>query len=278
MEFGSLSIGYLAANNFLKMKKYKIIFSTLFGLAFYVFFAVSVSASATNGSITPSSDCSTSNCAWSTNGGWINFAPTNSNGGYQGTTVIDTAVTGHAWSQNFGWINFGSFNEGGGVANNYAGVLTGSAWGENTGWIDFSGVKINSEGRFTGATVSNSIIGQINFDCSSCIVQTDWRAGSEPFLGGGSTYTPNLNLNNNNENQPSSGQQPIVDYINQVMDQISKFLPTPGTTSLNLQPPGSPTSVQPTQPPSGTQSAPIVEIIQKIVKAIGDLFNFVFTK
>ena len=87
------------------MKKIKLIalISILLGLFFAVGF-VFASSGAIDGAY---------KYAWSANAGWINFAPTDSNGNYVGLTVADSAVTGYAWSQNYGWINFAPTGEGG---------------------------------------------------------------------------------------------------------------------------------------------------------------------
>ena len=39
--------------------------------------------------------------AWSTNAGWINFAPP-----YGGVTVYADHLEGYAWGENIGWIHF----------------------------------------------------------------------------------------------------------------------------------------------------------------------------
>lgn len=108
------------------------------------------------------------NFAWSPNAGWINFAPTDSNGNYIGINITDSAVTGNAWSDNFGWIDFAPSNCSGksncGVKNTSTGILSGSAWNANVGWIDFAGVTIGSNGHFLHAANGNDIIGNIEFE------------------------------------------------------------------------------------------------------------------
>jgi hypothetical protein len=126
---------------------------------------------------------STDHYAWSDNGGWVNWNPTNGN-----VQVTDTALTGYIWSANFGWINLSPTN--GGVTNNGQGVLGGYAWGENTGWINFSGVTIDGSGLFHGETTAQSVFGTMTFDCTNCSVVTSWRptvssSGSTSGGGGG---------------------------------------------------------------------------------------------
>ena len=150
------------------------------------------------GAITPSLDCTTNNCAWSDNAGWVNFTPTDSSGNYLGLRITDGAVIGYAWSQNYGWINFGPtpFIS---VTNTISGVLSGSAWGQNAGWIDFTGVFIDPDtGLFSGeATGDSDKIGTINFnttghsydsespcsptDSTICKVVTDWKPETITF-------------------------------------------------------------------------------------------------
>src|SRR3989339_785749 len=63
------------------------------------------------------------------------------------------------------------------------------AWSENVGWINFSGVSIDSNGNFVG-TASGDLIGSLNFDCTNCDVQTDWRVTPPTGGGGGGDTTP----------------------------------------------------------------------------------------
>ena len=141
------------------------IFFALFGLAGFSF------ASTEIGTISDGYQY-----AWGNNSGWFNFDAT------QGSVFVrDANLTGYVWSENFGWINLNP--PGSGVSNNNEGTLSGYAWGENTGWINFSGVIINSAGQFTG-TASGDITGTISFDCSGCVVKTDWRAKSSRGGGG----------------------------------------------------------------------------------------------
>jgi hypothetical protein len=109
---------------------------------------------------------SSSKYAWSNVGGWVNFAPSNSI-----ITVTDTAITGYAWSANDGWINFAPTN--GGVKNTNDGTLSGFAWDQTAGWVNFAGVTIDTTNKFHGqATGANGYV--INFDCTSCLVETNW--------------------------------------------------------------------------------------------------------
>jgi hypothetical protein len=104
--------------------------------------------------------------AWSSEGGWVNFAPTNAT-----VTVSDSALTGYAWIANDGWLNLSPTN--GGVTNDGSGNLGGFAWDETLGWVSFTGVTIDSSGRFHGVAMGANET--INFDCTSCDVETDWR-------------------------------------------------------------------------------------------------------
>lgn len=109
--------------------------------------------------------------AWSSNLGWINFAPVDGQKKYIGLEISDTQISGSAWSQNLGWIHFSPKN--GGVLNNQSGKLSGSAFGENLGWVDFSGVSINCDGELVGQATGD-VVGTINFDCTNCAVKTNW--------------------------------------------------------------------------------------------------------
>jgi hypothetical protein len=104
-------------------------------------------------------------------GGYINFAAPNG-----GVTVTDAGLSGYAWSANDGWINLAPAQ--GGVRNDGNGGLSGSAWDETAGWVDFSGVTINASGQFHGQATGGTVSGAsyaINFDCTFCDVETDWR-------------------------------------------------------------------------------------------------------
>jgi hypothetical protein len=121
--------------------------------------------------------------AWSDNGGWVNFGCRNCN-----VVVNDDYLSGYIWVENFGWINLSPSN--GGVKNDGKGNLSGYAWGENIGWVDFSQVKIDSNGKFVGLA-KNTVLKNINFDCSNCDVRTTWKpknilqGGSSSSGGGG---------------------------------------------------------------------------------------------
>lgn len=124
-----------------------------------------VSASTSNGTIN-----SNYKYVWSNNIGWINFGCNHCN-----VHVTDSAITGYAWNNNYGWINLNPTKSG--IKNDGEGHLSGFAWGENLGWIDFNNVSINNSGKFTGKA-NGDLSGVINFDCSNCNVQTDWRPKS----------------------------------------------------------------------------------------------------
>ncbi|MDE2019281.1 MAG: hypothetical protein KGJ13_02955 [Patescibacteria group bacterium] len=151
-----------------------IILYTLILIPFFAF------ASGSDGTID-----STSKYAWGDYLGWVNFGATNGN-----VQVTKSTLAGYVWSENYGWINLSP--AGSGVTNNCSGQLGGYAWGENTGYINFGGVSINGSGKFTGEAVvlglgssGSSTLGEINFDCSNCAVQTDWRASVACAAGGG---------------------------------------------------------------------------------------------
>jgi hypothetical protein len=113
--------------------------------------------------------------AWSTNAGWINFAPP-----YGGVTVYADHLEGYAWGENVGWIRLGTYTGGGshtygntsaadyGVNRDPAtGALSGYAWGTNIGWIDFApalgGVMIGpDDGTFDGYAWGENV-GWIHF-------------------------------------------------------------------------------------------------------------------
>ncbi|MBK6429471.1 hypothetical protein [Candidatus Amarolinea dominans] len=89
--------------------------------------------------------------AWSTNAGWINFAPTAPNGAFtDGVAVYPDHLEGYAWAENAGWIRLGTHTSGGAwtyantSATNYGvnrnpttGALSGYAWSSTSGWIKF---------------------------------------------------------------------------------------------------------------------------------------------
>jgi len=145
-----------------KIKKILVLTTILALLSlFFVHFTL---ASDSNGTIDPSHEY-----AWGDNLGWINFACSNCN-----VHITDTGLTGYAWSRQYGWINLSP--SGGGVTNNCLGQLNGYAWSSALGWLNFSGTSIDFNGKFTGQLGSaSSKSGKINFDCSNCNVQTDWR-------------------------------------------------------------------------------------------------------
>jgi len=119
----------------------------------------------------------TAQYAWSNQIGWINFNPDNG-----GVTVTDSSITGYAWSETLGWINLSPSTQG--VVNTPSGTLSGYAWGQNAGWINFGGVTIDCQGDFNG-TATGDVVGTINFDCTECNVNTDWRHSDGSCAGGG---------------------------------------------------------------------------------------------
>lgn len=143
-----------------------------------VFWALSVRASTTNGTIDPSAQGD--KYGWGDVMGWINFGTTQGN-----VHVLDSRLTGYAWSENFGWVNLSSTKAA--VTNNSEGVLGGYAWGENVGYISFSGITISSSGVFQGVTATNTTAGRISFDCADCRVVTDWRPASTRGSSGSTT-------------------------------------------------------------------------------------------
>ena len=170
----------------------KINFLFIIFILFFSFFTSNVLASETSGTITPSSGY-----AWGPILGWINFACTNCN-----VNITDTALTGYAWSDQYGWINLSPAN--GGVTNNCLGQLGGTAWSSHLGWINFSGASIDSNGKFedlAGSPTDKS--GNINFACTNCNVETDWkqcslRAAPTPQVlinSVAATTTPNVSAN-----------------------------------------------------------------------------------
>lgn len=132
--------------------------------------------------------------AWSENGGWINFRPTDG-----GVTVFDTYLSGYAWAENIGWIKLGA-DAGGpynntddtnwGVNKDASGNLFGYAWSETAGWINFdslySQVTIDVNGDFNGHAWSENI-GWIKFNNSApaYMVSADLPAADSGGGGGG---------------------------------------------------------------------------------------------
>jgi hypothetical protein len=119
--------------------------------------------------------------AWSTNAGWINFAPTCD--GCEGVTVYADHLEGYAWGENIGWIRLGTHTGGGahqygnstaldyGVNRDGSGELSGYAWAANAGWIDFrptgGGVTIDPlTGSFDGYAWGENV-GWIHFKNAS---------------------------------------------------------------------------------------------------------------
>ncbi|MBX4197949.1 carboxypeptidase-like regulatory domain-containing protein [Candidatus Parcubacteria bacterium] len=146
------------------------------------FLGLDVHASATDGTISPSSNNTA--CFLNTRYGCVNFGLTQGN-----VHITDSVLTGYAWSEMFGWIRLNPTTAG--VTNNAEGDLSGYAWGERTGWINFnpsnSGtrVTIDSSGDFHGYAWTQNY-GWLSFNCandSSCgtssfKINTDWRPAS----------------------------------------------------------------------------------------------------
>lgn len=147
-------------------KKIAIFFIAMFCFLFlFCFFSINnVFASDSIGAIDPSH-----NLAWGENFGWLNFGCTNCN-----IQITDTGLSGYVWSKQYGWINLSPTKAG--VTNNCFGQLGGKAWSSRLGWINFSGASIDFNGKFTGtAGLVSDKSGRLNFDCTNCNVQTDWR-------------------------------------------------------------------------------------------------------
>lgn len=140
--------------------------------------------------------------AWSTNTGWINFAP-----GGGGVSVYADHLEGYAWSENVGWIRLGTCTGGSpcshgntsatdyGVNNDGAGNLSGYAWSTSAGWINFApangGVTIDADtGDFDGYAWSENI-GWIHFQNANPAykVTTTWRANDPPVANAGQDQT-----------------------------------------------------------------------------------------
>jgi hypothetical protein len=115
--------------------------------------------------------------AWSTNVGWINFAPICD--GCERVSVYADHLEGYAWGENVGWIRLGTHAGGGahtygntsandyGVNRDGTGELSGYAWGTNVGWIQFDptggGVSVDrSTGSFDGYAWGENV-GWIHF-------------------------------------------------------------------------------------------------------------------
>lgn len=119
--------------------------------------------------------------AWSSNAGWINFAPTAPNGAFTNSVAVyPDHLEGFAWAENAGWIRLGTHTTGGawiyantsasdyGVNRNpTSGALSGYAWSSTSGWIKFNptfgGVTVDGAGNFTGYAWSENL-GWIKFN------------------------------------------------------------------------------------------------------------------
>ena len=126
--------------------------------------------------------------AWSTNAGWINFAPTAPNGAFtDGVAVYPDHLEGYAWAENAGWIRLGTHTSGGAwtYANSSAtdygvnrnptgGALSGYAWSSTSGWIKFDPTWLtlgiaNTEGA--------SVAGANNAEATAQVTGSPTRLG-----------------------------------------------------------------------------------------------------
>ena len=126
--------------------------------------------------------------AWSTNAGWINFAPAAPNGAFMdGVAVYPDHLEGFAWAENTGWIRLGTHTSGGAwtYANNSAtnygvnrnpatGALSGYAWSSTVGWIKFDPAWQPLE---IGATDSASAPPANNAEAAAQIAGSPTRLG-----------------------------------------------------------------------------------------------------
>jgi hypothetical protein len=170
-----------------KIHTEKLYLSLLLGL---ILALLAVGAALADGSIDP-----TNKWAWSTNSGWINFAPDNG-----GVTVYVDHLEGYAWGENIGWIRLGAHTGGSphtyandtadnyGVNNDGVGNLSGYAWSTNAGWINFApengGVTIDpATGDFDGYAWGENV-GWIHFQNAipAYKVTTGWRAIYRVYL------------------------------------------------------------------------------------------------
>ncbi|MDM8566952.1 fibronectin type III domain-containing protein [Candidatus Halobeggiatoa sp. HSG11] len=153
--------------------------------------------------------------AWNTNGGWVNFNPTNG-----GVTVYNDHLEGYVWAENIGWIRLGTYTDGSthtyantsqtdyGVNNDGSGNLSGYGWSSNAGWIKFdhsySPVTINATtGNFDGYAWAENA-GWINFQNASPAYKVSYNVLLAPTnLNGTAASETQINLswtdNSNNE-------------------------------------------------------------------------------
>lgn len=117
--------------------------------------------------------------AWSTNAGWINFAPTAPNGAFSdGVAFYPDHLEGFAWAENAGWIRLGTHTTGGawtyantsatdyGVNRNpTTGALSGYAWSSTVGWIKFDptwqSLEIDSADGAADAATATAVSGSL---------------------------------------------------------------------------------------------------------------------
>jgi hypothetical protein len=126
--------------------------------------------------------------AWSTNAGWINFAPTVPNGAFMdGVAVYPDHLEGFAWAENAGWIRLGTHTTGGawtyantsatdyGVNRNpTTGALSGYAWSSTVGWIKFDPTWQPVE---IGGTDGASVAGANNAGATAHVTGSPTRLG-----------------------------------------------------------------------------------------------------
>ena len=137
---------------------------------------------------------------WSTNAGWINFAPDNG-----GVTVYSDHLEGYAWGENIGWIRLGTHTGGGtytyandaagtyGVnRNTTTGALSGYAWSSSAGWINFApsngGVTVSLAGEFSGYAWGENI-GWIKFNGTATDSSLYKVAASSPLAVAIASFT-----------------------------------------------------------------------------------------
>ena len=108
--------------------------------------------------------------SWSENWWYMNWWDENSN-----VIITDSTITWYIWNDNYGWINLAPSQAW--VLNDWNWVLSWNAWWENIWYIDFAWITIDTNWFFQwNTTVSNSVLGTINFDWASFRLYTDWRS------------------------------------------------------------------------------------------------------
>ncbi|MBF0439762.1 MAG: tandem-95 repeat protein, partial [Magnetococcales bacterium] len=136
---------------------------------------------------------STNKYAWSENGGWVNFRPTQG-----GVTILPDHLAGYAWGENIGWIALGADGAGPytnttatnwGVNKDASGNLSGYGWSETVGWINFTGFdtattpKILTTGTFAfSGYVWSANIGWIRLSNTSTSLYKVVKGNTIPSL------------------------------------------------------------------------------------------------